>query len=140
MDSKEKKHELISNAYTSIKKGEEYIHILDTDKITDMGTQNAILDIQRELNIGFEMSYEVMADACQELSEIDFRDLEGTEFQGEYASVYIYDRLQYLDGNNQDDITDIVKEYSCDIQTACAVWYDNQVNNACEALRAYIMQ
>lgn len=52
----------------------------------------------------------------------------------ESASVYTRERLDYLTIYNQDDITNIVKKYNCDIATACAYWYDERVRQAVNLL------
>ena len=51
------------------------------------------------------------------------------------ASVYTSERLAYLYPINQQEISDIMREYSLgDIATACAVWYDSMVAHACRAI------
>ena len=137
--------ELVRKAYVTAKRGEEDIYILNTD-ILDTATQNALLDIQHRLEIDFNLSYQVMGTACDLFSEADeeIGGLEGMDFSEmarESASVYTYPRLQYMDANNQSDITEIMREYSCsiDIADACAIWYDRKVTQACEAIRSYIL-
>lgn len=142
MDNKQTRFELVSNAYTTMKKGERDIYILDTNKIKDMAMQNAILNIQQGLEVSFELSYEIMAKACQCIGELTLKELEtgeASEMAAETCTVYTYQRLQYLDGNNQAEITDIVKGYDTDIEKACAEWYEQQVTTAIEALKAYIL-
>lgn len=146
MDTKTKKLESIKNAYCLHKRGNEDIHILDTDKL-DTATQNALLDIQRGLETDFDISYEIMADACDLFSDIEtIEDLEDeastdTANEAEPSSVYIGVRLSYLSVNNQQEVSDIMKEYSTeDIATACAIWYDNKVREAYSVLRDYILQ
>lgn len=134
--------ELIKKAYTTTKKGDKDIYILDTDHVTDMATQNAIQDIQRKLGVSFELSYEIMAAACDSIAGVqpeDFAEVDMWEVAQEPASVYTWDRLQYLDINNQADISELVRTHAVDIATACAVWYNDKVVEACEALRTYIM-
>ena len=49
----------------------------------------------------------------------------------DYASVYTYDRLQYLNNSNDSDIAEYIRNYALnDVSTACAIWYSEQVNNA----------
>jgi len=86
-----------------------------------------------------DLDYEIFSKACDEISEIDLRDLEGSEFEGENASIYISDRLGYLNMWNEDEISSISHEIQGTISEACAYWYDEQVNSACNLLRAYII-
>ena len=97
--------------------------------------------IQFELNEEtgtFELDYSIMNDACNYVSELEHKDLADPNWDyldhmdmGEFASVYTADRLSYLNIHNQDEVSQIMREYSLDdIQTACAVWYDRQVERA----------
>lgn len=89
-----------------------------------------------------DLSYEICAKACELIADSDIKDLEGEDlfYESESASVYTSDRLGYLNNNNQGEISDKMKEYDSDIQTACAVWYDDMVRNVALELRDYIMQ
>lgn len=99
-----------------------------------------IKDIQYKLHEDtrmFELDYEIMRDACDIVSDIDEDDLENAdvyELSNDIASVYTADRLSWLGIYNQDEITDISKEYGCDIATACAAWYEQKVAYACTML------
>lgn len=135
------KYNKVINAYTTMQKGENTIHILDTDYIKDMATQNAILDIQRWLETEFEIGYEIMADACACISDVPYKDLSKVDFyETETSSIYTAVRLDYLSTHNEGEISELVKEYDCDIQTACAIWYNNKVAEACNALIDYILK
>ena len=152
----ENKYNNVINAYTSIKRGDKDIIILDTDKIKDIATQNAIQDIQRKLDTDFDLSYEVMSDACYFISDLSIEEIQKNDdnlsdkIQSlEVASVYTNTRLSWLNCNNESEIMDIIKEYNnyfekgrtsnwISVSTACAVWYDNQVKNAVNKLLNYI--
>ena len=124
-----------------MEKNGETIHILDTEVITDMATQNALLDMQQRLDAGFDLSYEIMANACACISDIELEKLPHADFyETETASVYTGVQLSWLNINNQADIAEIVKEYDSDIGTACAVWYNQKVAEACTMLVNYISQ
>jgi len=56
-----------------------------------------------------------------------------------FGSVYSWDRLQYLTINNQDEIAELVQNYKVDIQTACAIWFDEQVTGALHYLKGRIL-
>jgi hypothetical protein len=50
------------------------------------------------------------------------------EMSSDSASVYTQTRIEYLNIWNQYEISETMREYSLDdISTACAVWYDRQV-------------
>lgn len=148
--TKEKKLELVSHAYTTMQKNGDTIHILDTDVITDMATQNAILDIQRNLEVDFELAYEIMADACDIISEktltgIDRDSLIGDDLDffadaDSGANVYTSVQLSYLNINNEAEISELMKDEAItSIGQACSIWYSQKVAEACEALKAYIL-
>ena len=89
----------------------------------------------------FELDYEIMKTACDILSDAEkVTKLTDEEHEKllesalDSASVYTSTRLSYLNNNNQAEITDILKEYDSDIQTACAIWYDKMVERAMELL------
>lgn len=113
--------------------------------IQSKGMTTEINQIQCDINdngAGFDLSYEIMAKACDVVSQQDIEELAGDDgfYEAEEASVYTAERLSYLNIHNQQDISDKMKEYDCeDIQTACAYWYDEQVRSACEQLRDYIL-
>lgn len=151
METKRQKLALIGKAYTTIQKNDETIHILDTEVITDMATQNAILDIQSNLDTAFEISYEIMADACDILAEKTLTGNDRDSLTGDdldffadadsTANVYTGVQLSYLSNNNESEISDIMKDESIEsIAQACSIWYSQKVAEACEALKAYILQ
>ena len=150
---KETKLNLISRAYTTMQKNNETIHILDTDVIKDMATQNAILNIQRNLEVDFELSYKIMANACDIISkktlnedETDINSLYYTDLDfyadaDGNANVYTAVQLSYLNIQNESEISEIMKDESIEsIAQACTVWYIYKVAEACEALKDYILQ
>jgi hypothetical protein len=54
------------------------------------------------------------------------------ENYNDFASPYNEDRLGYLTVYNDNEVMEIAKNYSCDfVSLACAIWYDEQVQNAC---------
>ncbi len=89
-----------------------------------------------------DLGYAICADACALISEASLEELkedsEDSYYENESASIYTDERLKYLNSNNQDEITEKVKEYACDIQTACAVWYDDMVRSVALELRDFI--
>jgi hypothetical protein len=145
----QQKHELIAHAYTTMQKGDDTIHILDTDKL-DSGTQGALLNMQEALGVGFDQSYEIMSDACDIIAD---KTLDGTgrdsltgddlDFFADAdsrANVYTAVQLSYLNSNNESDISDLMKDESfTSIAQACSVWRIQKVVEACEALKAYIL-
>lgn len=87
----------------------------------------------------FSKAIDIMVDLFSEAyveEEIDERIY---ELSADTASVYIYDRLAYLNIWNQEEISDILKEHQTDdIQSACAVWYDKEVERACFFIRDWV--
>lgn len=136
---------LISKAYVTYKKGDKEIWILNTD-LLDAGTQGAILNIQYSLDVDFELSYEIMADACQIISEKTLDELisDDCDFFADAdsrANVYTAVQLSYLNIKNEAEISDLMKDEAItSIAQACSIWYSQKVVEACEALRDYINQ
>lgn len=121
-------------------RGNDEIYVLE-DGI-DETVKAKLLDIQQKLGVSFDLSYQIMGKACQGIEGIELNDLENDQldgFEGEYASVYTYPRLQYLETHNQEEISDIVRDTQLSIETACAIWFDRQVHAVMEQLRAYII-
>ena len=110
----------------------------------------AINAIQFKLNDetgSFELDYEIMQSACSIVGDLTLEEVKKSSEEGNSyeladnaASVYTGTRLAYLNIYNQDDISVKMKEYNCDIATACAVWYEDMTALVIEMLIAYILQ
>ena len=136
--TKLQKYNGVKNAFMTMEKNGKDIYIYN-EKIAEE-VKEALREIQGELGADFELSYEIMADACGVIGEGDFEDLnDETDAEIECASIYIADRLAYLSPKNEYDITETMKEHNTDIQTACAIWYDNMVRNAYYQIKDYIL-
>lgn len=94
-----------------------------------------------------DVDYMVFSDACDIVSdiyqnspEITGREAEEAVYEdySESASVYTATRLEYLNIWNQDEISEILKEGCEDIATACAIWYDRQVEQASITINQWI--
>lgn len=143
--NKKEKLAFIADAYLAkkVEDARESVHVI-SDKLT-AEQKEAVQRIQQELNDDtgcFELDYDIMYDACNEISDIDLADLHDMDFRDpniDCASPYTGKRLSYLTINNQEEITEITVDASCDIAQACADWYNQKVENACEMLKAYIL-
>lgn len=109
---------------------------------TSQEIQNIFLD-NYEIH---DLDYEIFSKACDIIGELSLDELKDEDKASELiqeqepASVYTADRLAYLNIWNEDEISDMMKEYSISsIAMACAIWYDEQVQSACHLLRAYII-
>lgn len=89
-----------------------------------------------------DLDYQIFSKACDTISEVyeyqnnndnkvyDFENYIQDNYN-EFASVYTSDRIDYLDSSNDNEIAEIVINYKCEsISFACAIWYDEQVQNA----------
>lgn len=95
-----------------------------------------------------DIDYETFSRACDIVSEIyeetpeaDNEKIEEGIYEraSDSASVYTSTRLEYLNIWNQDEISDIMREYGTeDIATACAIWYDRQVEQATIIIKDWI--
>lgn len=84
--------------------------------------------------------YAIAYSACMFFDDLTVEQLENIDMDAldediqmyESASIYTSERLSYLNNNNEEEIVDILKEYNTEnINTACAcaIWYDQQVQN-----------
>lgn len=145
--TKKQKLEEIKNNSMEFKKwdnGKEGYIIIDK---CNEEIKNILMKLIYDENIGgcSDLSYEIVACACGLFDDIEtIKDLqeEGDSCEAELSSVYTAERLSYLNLNNQGEITDIMEEWGngTDIQTACAIWYDNMVRSAYEDIKAFILQ
>jgi len=91
----------------------------------------------------WDLSYEIANDALNALYDVELDNL--SEFDiyeqdSEHASIWTAARLEYLTMWNQDEIADKVRDYDCDIATAAAMWYEEQVNYMVEAFKSAILE
>lgn len=108
-------------------------------KENDMpGYQNVIAQLTQDTGENIDLAYELLNTASGLLANVELGDLADTdlyELASDSASVYTWDRLQLLDNNNQQEISDIMKEYEYeDIATACAIWYEQKVAEVLHAM------
>lgn len=139
----------VAGAMTTKERGEDTIHVYREE--LDEETKDAMQKIQQNLEVDFETSYDIMASACDIIdgltleesgrdSLLDDNMLDLYAEADGSASIYTSTRLSYLTNWNEDEITSLVKDEGIDsIATACAVWYERKVQEALEALRAYII-
>ena len=99
----------------------------------DTELKSFLINLISEENFGgmHDLSYEIVSKAIDilvdnsedgSLDEDDLMDL-----CNDSASVYTATRLSYLNPYNESEISDRIKDFGCDIQTACAMWYDEMV-------------
>jgi len=92
-----------------------------------------------------DLDYQIFSDACDffcnyTIEELKDDDKDNVINEYESASIYITDRLAYLNVYNENEIADTMDEYGGEsISQACAYWYDEQVRNAIRLLAEYII-
>lgn len=108
----------------------------------DEETRNFLCELIAELrnSCATDLAFELVSTAIDLVVEQDGEAEDWQELADDSASVYTSTRLEYLHQSNQDEITDIVKEYDNDIQTACAVWFERQVGEVCEKLSEWVSE
>lgn len=140
--NKKQKLEALETAYQTKKRGEDDIQVFNEQNPAYKDVKALQHELHEETGT-FELDYSIMSDACDIVSEQELDALENcdwTELADGSVSVYTGIRLSYLCPANEGDITEIVKEYACDIQTACAVWYEQHVANCCERLAQWVLE
>ena len=132
-----------------MKKGDKEISIYIETLPAEV--RDKMQEIQQNMGVEFEQSYEIMADACLILSD---KTLDGTDRDGlnsdncdffadadSNANVYTSTQLSYLNNNNEGEISSLMKDEAIEsIAQACSIWYSQKVAEACETLRNYINQ
>lgn len=147
----EQKYNNVCKAYTSITKGDKDINVLNNDNQLSDEARLAISKIQVDLNVSFDISYDIMADACSIISgksldnnpedrySLFYEYLDFLADADSHANVYTAVQLSYLSVDNEDEISQIIKDEAItSIAQACAIWYSQKVAEACEALKEYI--
>lgn len=129
---------IIDSIDSSKRDNDQVFYFIKPDTQKDI--KDFLLEIVYNQNVGgsSDLSYEIIASAVDLLDE-DTIETEEDYIDNDSASVYTYDRLQYLNINNQDEITEVLKEFETDIQNACAYWYDGEVKNVYYQLKDYIL-
>lgn len=136
-----KAFETIANAMTTMDKNGETIKVYKNDLPETI--KDSLINIQYQMSddtgASFELSYEIMDDALTAISDAGIDELDSENWENEPSSVYTAERLAYMNLNNQQAISDIMREFSTDdISTACAVWYDNAVRDTISEVIKYI--
>ena len=110
--------------------GVEFYHFTD-EILADKELYNYLLEM---VDIR-DLDYQILNDALDVLLQYEYEHAvessnDVIENNTEHASVYNDERLAYINNWNEHEIMDIVKSYNTDsINLACAIWYDEQVNN-----------
>lgn len=130
------KMSVLDFAIVSEEKNDKQRYFLNTDKLSEE-YQESLRAIAFEIHddtSDFDLTYEILNDACMFVSELEEEEIKDDNWRDsatlEFASVYTQARLEYLNQNNEYNITEIMRECECDIQDACAQWYDERVNEA----------
>lgn len=121
--------------------GEQFYHFTDT-------APKELVALFLEHYAVQDLDYETFSVACDIVSDIydtygKDTDDEATERiyeqASDSASIYTSDRLSYLNNNNEYEIAEIAQEYATDsISSACAIWYDKQVEQAAIIIKDWI--
>jgi len=145
--TQKQKYEAIINAY-EVKEFDtpergHFERTILSDK-TPEEVRSFLLEAQRNQNNGFDISYEIFGDATAILIDMTMKGINGDDFDAQElsqnsASVYTNKRLSWLNGGNQDEITAHVMN-GIDIETACAIWYEEQVADVLQVIRDYIIK
>ncbi len=133
--------DIITNAMTTALKGEETINVYKEDLPEDIKNKLYSViqyEIKDDTGASFDLSFDIMQNALSEINEATFDGLGNVYDNSEFASVYTGEQLSWLTINNQSEISDLSKEFGCDIAQACAIWYDLAVRQAIEEIVSYI--
>ena len=135
----------ITNAYETKKVADNRDTIAVIKDSVPSDIKDVLLDIQRNLDVGFDLSYEIVSEACDILSEMGIEKIntDETDFFAEAdsrANVYTAVQLSYLNLHNESEISELMKDESItSIAQACSIWHSHKVAEACQALTDYII-
>lgn len=94
-----------------------------------MKVSDAMYEDCKDLDLAHDITARAALLGGYRLVEEDAPD--PSELAQNTASPYTARRLEYITVHNQDDISELMKEYELDdIATAAAVWYENRVAEA----------
>lgn len=85
-----------------------------------------------------DQDYDIFSSACDVFSSYDIKDIQDGNIDDDFSSPYTSDRLACLTVWNQNEITNYIRNSDCDIQEACASWYNDEVRNAVNILLEWI--
>lgn len=129
-------------------KGDYYSYIQTEDKDIKDFLINLVYSDDGIATGDNNLNYDVLYDAIaymgnftlSEFKKLDVVDTIQSNMGDGFASVYTYDRLQYLNINNEYEIMHALQEYSCrSISEACAVFYDQSVTDTVYMLQQYVL-
>lgn len=111
------------------REGEEFYHFTDEapEELKDIFLEHYnVKDIDYEtFSRALDIVSEIYADGADDVVDEIYQRAPDS------ASVYNGARLAYLDAWNEEEISQLMREYGeHSIATACALWYDKQVENA----------
>ena len=145
--TKEQKIKALETAMTQSErdgnKDDTFYHFLDN-------APEELKDLYLEHYNVRDLDYQIFSEACDLVSECyhdNDANNDGANFvedmiyerASDKASVYTADRLAYLSMHNEDEVSEIMREYSePSIATACAIWYDKQVEQASIIIHQWI--
>lgn len=117
--------------------------LFSKDETLEKEVYNLLSDLTRNIESGnFDLDYKILQSTLAYLDDNDLEldDLLNDNFEMNYnfagfASIYTNERLSFLNCNNQEEITQALKETDSDIQNACAYWYDQKVEKTIYSLR-----
>jgi len=105
-------------------------------------TRNLLCELIAELrnSCATDLAYEIVSTAIDLVVDQDGEAEDWQELADDSASVYTSTRLSYLHVSNQYEISEFVRDMDMDIETACALWYDQQVGEVCEKLSEWVSE
>lgn len=143
--TKQEKLAALANAITTKKRadGEEFVCFSDD-------APRELIDIFLEHYEVVDLDYEIFSRACdvvhgiyEDNPAIAYDDAvdEIIKHSQDNANVYTRVRLSYLSMWNEEEVSDIMHEYDLkSIATACAVWYDRQVEEAAILIHDWVTE
>lgn len=142
MDKKEKIGSLSGCLITGTRgNGDEFLHFTDLapQELKDVFLDNfEVHDLNYEI---FSQSCDIIGEIYEEMPRADDEKIidEIYERSHDRASYYTHDRLGYLTVSNEEEISDLLREYDePSISVACAIWYDRQVEQASMLIKDWI--
>ena len=137
-----KEIKLLNSAMTLSERdnGETFYHFTDN---APKKLVNAFLEefsvVDRDYHI-FYTACNIMSEACEDVKKGEdiMEYINENDMLNGCSSVMIFDRLQLLDIYNQSEISQHVIECECDIDVACALWFDDRLSTACSIINDWL--
>jgi hypothetical protein len=106
----------------------------------DIDTSRVLSDMVHGLHVDMDTAYQIVCEACSEIANADIEEIkDGYICISDVASPYRAENLKLLSVHNHEEIAEIIRDHKAiNVAQACAIWYEQKVEQVAEQLISYI--